>query len=196
MRSGLSALLATVLALLLAACQPTSPPFNATDMSQATGIGGPLALTDHHGKTRTLSDFAGKTVFVFFGYTQCPDVCPTTLSKMQQVVDQLGADATKLQVIFVTVDPERDTRELLAQYVPSFHPDFLGLYGNDAQVAQAAKDFRIFYRKQPGSGGHYSVDHSTGSYVIDARGKLRLYVRHEASAEQITEDLRRLIRGE
>ncbi len=186
------------LALGLTGCQPTATPFHATDLSAgASEIGRDLALTDHHGKARTLSDFAGKVVVVFFGYTQCPDVCPTNMTTLKQVMDLLGDDSQRVQVIFVTVDPERDTQALLAQYVPAFHPSFLGLVGNAEQTARVAKSFGVFFQKQKGSqAGHYTVDHSAGSYVFDATGKLRLYVRHGDSAAHIADDLRRLLRGE
>ena len=134
---------------------------------------------------------------VFFGYTQCPDVCPTNMSTLREVMTQLGPDSARVQVLFVSVDPERDTQELLAQYVPAFHPSFLGLYGSAEQTAKVAGDFRVFYQKQGKvAGANYTVDHSAGSYVFDASGKLRLYLRHGDSAANIADDLRRLLRGE
>ena len=165
-------------ALMLSACQPNTPAFHATDMSaSAASIGGDLALTDHTGRARTLKDFLGQVVVVFFGYTQCPDVCPTNMSMLREVMT-------------VSVDPERDTQELLAQYVPAFHPSFLGLYGSAEQTAKVAGDFRVFYQKQGKvAGANYTVDHSAGSYVFDASGKLRLYLRHGDSAANIADDL-------
>ncbi|MBK6637452.1 MAG: SCO family protein [Rhodocyclaceae bacterium] len=185
-------------ALMLSACQPNTPAFHATDMSaSAASIGGDLALTDHTGRARTLKDFLGQVVVVFFGYTQCPDVCPTNMSTLREVMTQLGPDSARVQVLFVSVDPERDTQELLAQYVPAFHPSFLGLYGSAEQTAKVAGDFRVFYQKQGKvAGANYTVDHSAGSYVFDASGKLRLYLRHGDSAANIADDLRRLLRGE
>lgn len=192
----LKRLLIVFSALWLGACTPAKLPFLTTDMTGAK-VGGPLALTDHTGKPRQLADFLGKVVVVFFGYTQCPDVCPTNMSAMRQVIDQLGPDGAKVQVIFVTVDPERDKPELLAQYVPNFHPSFIGLYGSPEQTATTAKDFRIFYQKQPGQKPeNYTVDHSAGSYVFDAQGRLRLYLKHGEKPETIVADIRRLLAGE
>ena len=154
-------------------------------------------LTDHNGKPRKLSDFQGKVVVIFFGYTQCPDVCPTVLTKMREVMTLLGSDAEKLQVVFVTIDPERDTQALLAQYVPAFHPSFVGIYGDASATAAIAKDFKIFYQKQAGTTpASYTMDHSSGSYVIDAKGKLRLYLKHEDTAAQIAEDVKHLLAGD
>lgn len=182
------------LALLLAGCE-SSPQFANADLSYAD-FGKDLALTDHHGKPRTLADFRGKAVVVFFGYTQCPDVCPTTLAEMAQALKLLGADADKVQVLFITVDPERDTRELLAQYVPHFNPTFLGLYGDEAATAQTAQEFHIFYKKQPGSTpATYTIDHTAGSYVYDPAGKLRLYVKYGEKPELIAGDLKLLLAG-
>lgn len=181
-----------VTALLTGCGKPA--PFNATDLT-GTQIGTDFALSDHYGKSRRLSDFAGKALVMFFGYTQCPDVCPTTLTKMREVMNLMGKDSERVQVVFVTVDPERDTKELLAQYVPSFHPSFIGLFGDSAATAAVAKEFKIFYQKQPGSSPtNYTIDHSAGSYVFDPKGKLRLYIKHGDSATQIAEDLQRLLR--
>lgn len=180
--------------LVLAGCD-TRPQFANADLSYAD-FGKDFALTDHNGQPRTLADFRGKAVVIFFGYTQCPDVCPTTMTGMAEAMKQLGADAAKVQVLFVTVDPERDTRELLAQYVPAFHPGFLGLYGDPQTIAKTAQEFRVFYKKQPGATPNtYTVDHTAGSYVFDPRGKLRLYVKHGEKPELIARDLRLLIAG-
>ncbi len=187
-------LLLLALALLLAGCE-ASPQFANADLSYAD-FGKDFVLTDHNGKQRTLADFRGKAVVVFFGYTQCPDVCPTTLAEMAQALKLLGADADKVQVLFITVDPERDTRELLAQYVPHFNPAFLGLYGDEAATAKTAQEFHIFYKKQPGSTpATYTIDHTAGSYVYDPSGKLRLYVKYGEKPELIAGDLKLLLAG-
>ena len=188
-------LLAAATALLLAACAEPPPSFNATDITGAD-YGKALALNDHTGQRRTLADFRGKVVTIFFGYTQCPDVCPTNLATMSEVMDRLGPDADKVQVLFVTVDPERDTAALLAEYVPVFDKRFLGLVGDLDATAAVAKDFRVFYRKSGDTeGGNYTVDHSAGTYVFDPSGKLRLYVKHGESADNISADLRALLDG-
>ena len=187
-------LLLLTLALLLAGCD-TQPQFGNTDIS-AAGYATDFALTDHNGKPRTMADFRGKAVVIFFGYTQCPDVCPTTMTGMAEAMKLLGEDASKVQVLFVTVDPERDTPQLLAQYVPVFNPSFLGLYAAAQTIARTAQEFRIFYKKQPGSTPTtYTVDHTAGSYVYDPQGRLRLYVKHGEKPEVIAKDLRLLIAG-
>lgn len=181
-------------ALALAACTgPSTPQFHSTDVTGAN-YGKSFALNDHHGRRRTLADFRGKVVALFFGFTQCPDVCPTTLNTMREVMTQLGDDAERMQVLFVTVDPERDTEALLAHYVPAFDPRFLGLYGDAAETAAVAKEFRIFYRKSGDTEGpNYSIDHSAGTYVFDPQGRLRLYVRHAETPENIAADIRMLL---
>jgi protein SCO1 len=179
-------------ALALAGCGGSGPSFKNTDITGAD-YGKDFALTDHTGKTRTLADFRGKVVVMFFGYTRCPDVCPTTLAELKAVKEQLGEDGKRLQVLFVTVDPERDTRKLLANYVPAFDPSFLGLYGDPAATAKVAKDFKVFYQKSPGKTPEgYTVDHTAGSYVFDPRGRLRLFVRH-GNAANLAADLRILL---
>jgi protein SCO1/2 len=187
--------LRVLLALLVTACsQPAH--FNATDLTGSTTIGTDFSLLDQTGKLRRLSDFKGKVAIVFFGYTQCPDVCPSTLSTLREVMTQLGPQAERVQVLFVTLDPQRDTPALLAQYVPSFHPTFLALRGDDAATGATAQAFKVFYKKQPGSApGTYSIDHSTGSYVYDPQGRLRLYVKYGDTAEHITGDLKQLLAG-
>lgn len=183
------------MALVLAACAPEAPKFHASDLTGAD-YAKDFSLTDHQGKPRTLADFRGKVVTLFFGYTQCPDVCPTNMTTMTEVMGLLGADASRVQVLFITVDPERDTRQLLAEYVPAFYPSFLGLYADPAQTAKVAKDFKAFYQKQPGSTPtSYTVDHSAGTYVYDAQGRLRLYVRHGESAPNIAADIKTLLAG-
>lgn len=182
------------LALLLSGCsEPVS--FKATDIS-GTDWGKDFKLTDHHGQARQLADFKGKAVVLFFGFTQCPDVCPTTLSAMRDVLGQMGQDASRVQVLFVTLDPARDTPQVLAQYLPMFHPSFIGLLGDDAAIAALAKDFKVFYTKQPGSSaGSYSIDHSTGSYAFDPQGRLRLLFRHGEIPGNIAADLKLLLAG-
>jgi protein SCO1 len=153
-----------------------------------------FALTDHNGKPRTLADFKGKAVVVFFGYTQCPDVCPTTMAEMAAVMKELGPLADKVQVLFITVDPERDTQELLSKYVPAFDPRFLGLRGDLAATQKVAQDFKVFYQKVPGKEpGNYTMDHTAGSYVFDPQGRIRLFVRHGQGAAPITHDLKLLL---
>jgi protein SCO1/2 len=192
-RSHLVAL-ATLLLLGLTACNKPVEKFNNTDI---TGLdyAKDFALTDHNGKARTLADFRGKAVVIFFGYTQCPDVCPTTMSEMALVMQQLGEQAKQVQVLFVTVDPERDTQALLATYVPSFSAQFLGLYGNKDATDKVAKEFKIFYQKVPGkTASSYTVDHTAGSYVFDKEGRIRLFLRHGQGAELITHDLKILLK--
>lgn len=190
--------------LLMAGCErdgegsqmmlsPARSQFKNTDV---TGLdyGKDFALTDHNGKPRTLVDFKGKAVVVFFGYTQCPDVCPTTLAEMATVMQQLGPLADKVQVLFISVDPERDTPALLSKYVPAFDPRFLGLVGDQAATEKVAKEFRLFYQKVPGKEqGSYTMDHTAGSYVFDPQGRLRLFVRHGQGAEPIAHDLKLLL---
>ncbi|MFZ5509841.1 MAG: SCO family protein [Pseudomonadota bacterium] len=183
------------LALVLAGCD-SKPQFANTDITGAD-YASDFALTDHTGKPRTMADYRGKVVVMFFGYTQCPDVCPTTMMSMAQVMQQLGEDAKRVQVLFVTLDPERDTKELLAQYVPAFHPDFVGLYGDAATTARTAQAFRVFYQKQPGSSPtNYTIDHAAGTYVFDTLGKLRLYVRHGEKPEAVAADIKQLLKAD
>ena len=178
---------------LLSACGNDALSFRNVDVTGAD-YAKDFSLTDHTGKARTLADFRGKVVVMFFGYTQCPDVCPTTMAEMRAVVDALGPDGARVQVLFVTVDPERDTQSLLAQYVPSFHPSFIGLYGDAAATTRTAQQFKVFFQKVPGSAaGTYTVDHTAGSYVYDPQGRLRLFVRH-GQAASLVEDIRTLLR--
>jgi protein SCO1/2 len=189
--------LAIVLSAFLGACggeAPQAPKFALTDVT-GVDFGKELNLTDHNGKPRTLADFRGKVVTVFFGFTHCPDVCPTTLAEMAQVMKDLGPDADKLQVLFVTVDPERDTPQVLKQYVPSFNPSFLGLYGDAAATARAAKEFKVFYQKHPDKNGGYSVDHSAGTFVIDRQGRLRLFAQYGLGHAALAHDIRILIQA-
>jgi protein SCO1/2 len=178
--------------LAVAAGCDSKPRFKSTDITGAD-YGKNLELTDHTGRPRRLEDFRGKAVVVFFGFTHCPDVCPTTLAEVSNVMKQLGPDAQRVQVLFVTVDPERDTQELLAKYVTAFDPRFLGLYGDAAATQRAAKEFKVYYEKRK-TGGDYSVDHSAQSYVIDPQGRLRLFVRYDRIAADLPEDLRTLLK--
>jgi protein SCO1/2 len=178
--------------LLAAACDSSDPRFKGTDITGAD-YGKSLELTDHTGRPRTLEDFRGKAVVVFFGFTHCPDVCPTTLAEVSQVMQALGPDAQRVQVLFVTVDPERDTKEVLAKYVTAFDPRFLGLYGDAAATQRAAKEFKVYYEKRK-AGDSYSVDHSGQTYVIDPQGRLRLFERPERIAADLPEDLRTLLK--
>ncbi|SMB21314.1 Electron transport protein SCO1/SenC [Sterolibacterium denitrificans] len=185
--------------LLLYGCDipPASSGFHARPID-TDNIGRDFSLVDHHGQPRRLADYRGKIVVLFFGYTQCPDVCPTTLATMAEVMQQLGADAGKVQVLFITLDPARDTRELLAVYVPQFHPDFVGLSGDTATTAATAREFHVYYRQRPGSGdspNHYSIDHTANSYVYDPQGRLRLLVKYGETAEHIAADIRLLLAG-
>ena len=188
-------LLATV-AWPIAGCgNPSKPSFKGTDITGAA-FARTLALTDHHGKPRTLDDFKGKVVVVFFGYTQCPDVCPTTLAALREVRDKLGPDGDRLQVLFVTVDPERDTEQLLAVYVPAFHPDFLGLRGDAEATAKVAKEFKIFYNKNTGTTPtSYTVDHSAGVYIFDPQGRVRLFGSQGYTVDAYLHDIRLLLAG-
>jgi protein SCO1/2 len=170
-----------------------APAFHNTDVTGVDYAKG-FTLTDHTGKVRTLQDFRGKIVVMFFGYTQCPDVCPTTMAEMATVLKELGPSADEVQVLFVTVDPERDTQELLSHYVPAFDKRFIGLYGDAAATAKVAKEFKVFYAKAPGvDASSYTVDHTAGSFVFDKQGQLRLFVRHGQGPGLIAHDLRQLL---
>ncbi len=188
----------SVLSLSLAAlagcnAQPGKPSFKNTDVTGAD-FAKDFALTDHNGRKVTLASFAGKIVVVFFGFTQCPDVCPTTMSEMAAVMANLGTRASEVQVLFITIDPERDTPALLKEYAPAFHPTFLGLYGNAAETAATAKMFKIFYQKVSGkTAGSYTMDHSAGSYVFDKSGRVRLFLRHGAGPEPTAHDIKLLL---
>jgi protein SCO1/2 len=188
-------LLAVLAVAALAACSAGGPAFQASDVT-GSSFGREFSLKDPDGKVRTLADFRGKAVVVFFGYTQCPDVCPTTLATLAQAMKDLGPDADRVQVLFVTVDPERDTPDLLAKYVPSFDPRFLGLRGDADATARTAKEFKVLYQKVPGATpGSYTMDHSAGSYVFDPKGRLRLFVSNGQGPAVFAHDLRELLRG-
>lgn len=186
------ALCAVVLPLIIA-CEPAQPAFKAVDITGAS-YARELSLTDHTGATRNLADYRGKLVAVFFGFTQCPDVCPTTLSDMAEVRKLLGDKAKDVQVLFVTLDPERDTAPVLSQYVPGFDPSFVGLRGDAAQTAAVAKEFKVFYQKVAGpTPSSYSIDHTAGTFVFDREGRVRLFIRHGTPPADIAADLRRLL---
>jgi len=187
-----------MLAASLTACGPAGKPaeklqFKGTDITGAE-YGRTLALTDQDGKSRTLADFKGKVVVVFFGYTQCPDVCPTTMAELAQVKKSLGKDGERLQGIFVTVDPERDTPAVLKGYMGSFDPSFIALRGSVEQTKDVAKEFKVFFAKVPGrTPDSYTMDHTAGSYVFDSNGKLRLFIRYGSGADALAADLKTLI---
>ena len=181
--------------MILMACSP-KPEFKNVDITGSTAFGKDFSLIDPDGKVRTLADFKGKAVVMFFGYTQCPDVCPTTLTEMQQVMTLLGPKSDKVQVLFVTVDPDRDTAAILKQYVPSFDSRFLGLRpADEVALEKVTKDFKIYYKKVPGnSPGSYTMDHSAGSYAFDPEGRLRLYIKHAQGPETLAHDLKELMK--
>ena len=185
-----------LLAVCCAGCGPASraPAFELTDITGAE-FGRDVRLTDHNGKPRVLADFKGKVIVVFFGYTHCPDVCPVTLGELAIVARELGKDAARMQVLFVTVDPERDTPAMLSKYVPAFNPDFLGLSGDAEATARTAKEFKVFFQKQPASGGGYSVDHSAGTYIYDQAGRLRLFASYGQGAPKMLHDIRLLLQA-
>ena len=183
------------LLLILTACSP-KPEFKNIDITGSTAFGKDFSLLDPDGKVRTLADFKGKVVVMFFGYTQCPDICPTTLTEMQQVMSILGPQSDKVQVLFVSVDPQRDTAAILKQYVPAFDPRFLGLRPtDDAALEKVAKDFKIYYKKVPGTSlDSYTMDHTAGSYAFDPDGRLRLYIKHAQGPETLAHDLKELLK--
>lgn len=184
------------LVVSLAAYGAGKSPFKNTDITGA-GYGKAFELTDHAGKVRTLEDFRGSVVIIFFGFMHCPDVCPTTLATMKAVKQTLGPeDGKRLQVLFITVDPERDTEELLTRYVTAFDPSFLGLRGDAQATARVARDFMIFYQKATGSTPDtYSIDHSAGTYIYDPAGSLRLHASYGQPPESIVDDVRLLLDG-
>ncbi len=190
--SSLRFLSITICSLALLAGCDSRPKFKSTDITGAD-YGQSLELPDTAGRVRHLADFRGKAVVLFFGFTHCPDVCPTTLADMAGVMKSLGADADRVQMIFVTVDPERDTPEALAQYVRAFDPRFIALRGDLPATERVAKDFKIYFEKRK-EGDTYTVDHSAQSYVFDPQGRLRLLVRPQAITADLPDDLRTLLR--
>jgi protein SCO1/2 len=188
-------LLASAL-LLLAACQKAGPERQAFKGIDLTGAeyARSLNLTDQDGRARSLADFKGKVVVVFFGYTQCPDVCPTTMAEVAEVKRALGPDGERLQGVFVTVDPERDTAALLKAYLGSFDPSFVGLRGSEEQTRAAAKEFKVFYAKVPGkTPDTYTMDHTAASFIFDTEGRVRVYVRYGAGAQPLVDDIKLLL---
>lgn len=184
-----------VLAAFTAGCNSSrGPAFQLTDITGAD-FGRDIRLTDHSGKPRALADFKGKVVVAFFGYTHCPDVCPVTLSELASVAKDLAKDAERMQVLFITVDPERDTPDVLSKYVPAFNPTFLGLYGDPEATARTAKEFKVFVNKQPVAAGSYSVDHSAGTYIYDPAGRLRLFASYGQGAPKMLHDIRLLLQA-
>ncbi|WP_406624453.1 SCO family protein [Acidovorax sp. SDU_ACID1] len=191
-RIAASAFLVSATAIF-SACSPQAPTFQGVDVTGAE-YARDLPLTDHNGQPRHLRDFAGKVVVVFFGYTQCPDVCPTSMSELAEVKRALGDQGGKLQGIFVTVDPERDTPEVLKAYMANFDPSFLALTGTPEQLAAVAKDFKIYYKRVEGqTPTSYTMDHSAGSYVYDTAGRLRVYHRYGSGAQALASDVRALL---
>jgi len=194
-RRSLLAALGLALLAPLAACNKPPVSYNAVDITGAN-YGHALSLPDADGRTRTLADFNGKIVVVFFGFTQCPDVCPSTLAELAQAKKNLGADGDKVQGVFITIDPARDTPEVLKGYVTSFDPAFIALRGSPEQTASTAKDFKVYYAKVPGkTEGSYSMDHTAGSYVFDGKGRVRLFTRHGSGVDALTSDLKQLIKA-
>jgi protein SCO1/2 len=179
----------------LVGCGQDKPDFRGVDITGAEYAQG-FELSDQNGQVRTLQDFAGKAVVVFFGFTQCPDVCPTALQEMAQAKQLLGADGAKLQGIFITVDPERDTPELLKAYVANFGSDFVALRPTAEQLPKVTKDFKIYYKKVEGkTPTSYTMDHSAGSFTFDPKGRIRLYNRHASGAETLAADVKILLSG-
>lgn len=179
------------LVFFLVACEQGRPEreLYGVDISDRELKGG-FTLTDHQGQVRRLEDFKGKVVVLFFGYTHCPDVCPTTMLTMANAMKLMGDKAQEVQVLFVSVDPERDTREVLAQYVPFFDARFIGLNGTPEQLKRVAKNYKVIYAKRPAEdGGAYTVDHGAGIYVVDREGKVRAYLRHDETPEQMVHDI-------
>lgn len=178
----------------LAGCQPAAPPaFLSTDITGAA-FARDFRLTDHNGTVRTLADFKGKAVAVFFGYTHCPDVCPTTLADFSAALKQLGPQAGQVQVIFVTLDPQRDTPDLLKQFVPAFNPGFLGMFTDADSLKRLAHEYKVVYQKTSAKGADdYLIDHSAGTYIYDPQGRLRLLMPYGSSPETIAHDLKILL---
>ena len=189
------AIFTPLFALFLVACAPDKPQFKSIDLTGAD-YAKDFALSDQNGKTRSIKDFAGKVVVVFFGFTQCPDVCPTSMTDLAGIKKSLGADGDKLQGVFISVDPERDTPEILKAYMGNFDPTFLALRPSAEQLPVVAKDFKIYYKKVEGrTASSYSMDHSAGNYIYDTQGRLRLYNRYGSGAEGLTADIRLLLKG-
>ena len=180
-----------LIGLVLSACSDNGPSFHTRDITGAN-YGHDFRLKDSNQQERTLADFHGKAVMVFFGFTQCPDICPTALLRAAEVHTLLGKDAEHLQVIFISLDPERDHPEVLKAYTAAFNPSFIGLSSDPETTQEVAKAFRVFYRKVP-TGDSYTLDHSAESYIFDPQGKLRLAVSYKSTAEDIAADIRTLL---
>ena len=180
--------------LLLSSPNAMAAGFKGVDLGQVESYAQDFALTDHNGRPRSLADFRGKAVVLFFGYLQCPNYCPMTLARLAETMQLLGTDANRVQVLFITVDPERDVPAALREYVTSFHPGFLGLYARPGATPDLALRFRVYYRKVPGrDGAGYHIDHAVFSYAYDPNGKLRLLLRDTLSAADLAADLRLLL---
>ena len=187
--------IAALVSAALAACSTEKPAFKGIDITGAQ-YARQLDLPDASGKPRTLADFKGKVTVVFFGFTQCPDVCPTALAEVAEVKQKLGADGDKVQSVFVTVDPERDTPAVVGAYVAAFGRDFVALRGSLEQTQAAAKEFKVFFAKVPGkTAGSYTMDHTAGSFVFDPQGRVRLFVRNGGGADAIGHDVKLLLAG-
>ena len=194
LRSLAACALLSLAAGLLTACSGDKPQFSAIDVTGAD-YAKDFALTDHNGQMRSLKDFSGKVVVLFFGYTQCPDVCPTSMAELAEVKKLLGSDGDKLQGLFVTVDPARDTPEVLKNYMVNFDPTFLALYAAPEALAVVAKDYKVYYKRSEGkTATSYTMDHSAGSYIYDTQGKLRLYTRYGSGAQALASDIKLLLK--
>ena len=194
-RLFLSLAAAGALAVAVAGCDRVAPPhhYNAVDLTGAQ-YAHDFHLPDFDGRPRTLADFKGKVTAVFFGYTQCPDACPTTMAELAGIEKSLGADASRMQVVFITVDPSRDTAALLKNYVTNFRPDFLALRGDEAQTKAVAKEFKVFYEKVPGkTDTDYTIDHTAGTYLFDPQGRIRLFAAQSLDPALLTEDIKALL---
>lgn len=180
---------------LLSACTESKPQFSSVDVTGVT-YAKDFELTDHNGQVRRLGDFKGKIVVMFFGFTQCPDVCPTSMTELAEVKKALGADGDKLQGLFVTVDPARDTPEVLKGYMENFDPTFLALYTTPDKLAALAKDFKVYYKRVDGqTPTSYTMDHSAGSYIYDTKGNLRLFTRYGSGAKVLAADIQQLLKS-
>lgn len=190
---GAAALAGGAAGALSACSRESKTSFQGVDITGAQ-YAKDIALRDVDGQRRSLQDFAGKVVAVFFGYTQCPDVCPTTLQELQEVRQQLGADGARLQAVFISLDPQRDTPEVLKAYLANFDDSFVGLHGTPEEIAAVAKDFKIFYKKVPGrTADTYTLDHSAGTYLYDTAGRLRVYERYGSGPQLLAADVRALL---
>ena len=179
----------------LVACSAEKPAFKGIDITGAT-YARELNLPDASGKARSLAEFKGKVTVVFFGFAQCPDVCPTTLAEIAEVKRKLGADGSQVRGVFVTLDPERDTPEVLSAYIANFGPDFVALRGTPEQTSAAAKEFKIFFAKVPGkTDSSYTIDHTAGAFVFDAQGRVRLFLRYGGGVEAMASDVKALLGG-